>query len=190
MFIVKNKYFLIIQSIKDLDLKKIKKRNKFSIIYRNHNNLDKIIDLLRFRNSCRLKGISFFIANNLKLAVLLKADGIYLSSYNNSLKSLNSKGFKFQLIGSAHNLKEIINKIKQGCKTILLSKLFLVDYDKKAAYLGVSKFNNFLKINKNLIPLGGIKQSNYKALNIVNSEGLALLSEVKKKPTNIISRLF
>ena len=36
MFILKNKYFLIIESIKDIDLKNIKKRNKFFIIYRNN----------------------------------------------------------------------------------------------------------------------------------------------------------
>ena len=38
MFILKKKYFLIIESIKDLDLKNIKKHNKFNIIYRNKKN--------------------------------------------------------------------------------------------------------------------------------------------------------
>ena len=85
MFIVKKNYFLIIESIKDLDLKKIKKRNKFSIIYRNRKNSDNINDLLRFRKTCKLKSIRFYVANNFKLAVILKTDGIYLSSYNNSL---------------------------------------------------------------------------------------------------------
>ena len=31
MFILKNKYYLIIESIKDIDLKNIKIRNKFSL---------------------------------------------------------------------------------------------------------------------------------------------------------------
>ena len=35
MFILKKKYYLIIESIKDINLKNIKKRNKFIIIYRN-----------------------------------------------------------------------------------------------------------------------------------------------------------
>ena len=35
MFILKKKYFLIIESIKDIELINIKKRNKFIIIYRN-----------------------------------------------------------------------------------------------------------------------------------------------------------
>ena len=190
MFIIKKKYFLIIESIKDFELKKIKKRNKFCIIYRNNKKKEHINDLLNFRKLCKLKSVKFFIANDLKLAIKLKADGIYLSSYNNSLKFLFYKRDMFDLIGSAHNQKEISMKIRQGCSLILLSKLFLVNYDKKAPYLGVVKFNSNLIINKNLIPLGGINIKKLNSLRNVNSEGFALLSEVKKKPAKIINRLF
>ena len=190
MFILKNKYFLIIESIKDLELKKIKKRNKFSIIYRNHKNPENITDLLKFRKLCKLKAINFFVANNIQLAKILSADGVYLSSYNNTYKSLNLKRQNFQLIGSAHNLKEITEKVKQGCSFILFSKLFLVSYDKKSPYLGIVKFNNKLQLNKNLIPLGGININKLNSLRNINCIGFALLSEVKKKPANIINRLF
>ena len=190
MFIRKNKYFFIIESIKDIDLKNIKKRDKFSVIYRNKNNLENISDLLNFRRFCKLKSIKFYVANNAKLAVLLNSDGIYISSFNKSLRVLLFKKPNFKLIGSAHNLKEISLKTKQGCKLILLSKLFLVNYNKKAPFLGVVKFNNFLKINKNLIPLGGISLDNLNNLNNINCKGVALLSEVKKKPAKILSRLF
>ena len=37
MFILKKKYFFIIESIKDIELKNIKNFGKFSIIYRNKN---------------------------------------------------------------------------------------------------------------------------------------------------------
>ena len=84
MFIVKNKYFLIIENTKDIDLKNIKIRNKFYVIYRNHKKSNDIIDLLRFRQICKLKAIKFIIANDIKLAISLKCDGIYLSSYNKS----------------------------------------------------------------------------------------------------------
>ena len=76
------------------------------------------------------------------------------------------------------------------CNLILFSKLFLVNYDKKAPFIGIIKFNNLLKLNKNLIPLGGINENNLNSLNIINSTGLALMSEIKKKPTKIFSRLF
>jgi len=190
MFIRKNKYFLIIESIKDIDLKNIKKRNKFSIIYRNKNNLENISDLFNFRRFCKLKSIKFYIANNINLAILLKSDGIYLSAFNKSLRPLSLKKSNFTLIGSAHNLQEITLKKKQGCKTILFSKLFPVRYDEIAPYFGVVKFNNYLIINKNLIPLGGISINNLNNLNNINCKGFAILSEIKKKPAKIINRLF
>ena len=61
----------------------------------------------------------------------------------------------------------------------------MVEYDKKAPYLGVLKFNNFSKISKNLIPLGGIKKGNLNQLKNVYCVGFALLSEVKKSRLNI-----
>ena len=45
MFAFKKKYFLIIESIKDIDLRNIKKNNKLTIIYRNYNKNDDKIKL-------------------------------------------------------------------------------------------------------------------------------------------------
>ena len=50
--------------------------------------------------------------------------------------------------------------------------------------------DNYLKINKNLIPLGGISINNLNSLNNINCQGFAMLSEIKKKPAKIFSRLF
>ena len=47
MFTKKIRYFLLIESIKDIDLKNIKIRNKFSIIYRNNNKIDNLNELSR-----------------------------------------------------------------------------------------------------------------------------------------------
>ena len=124
MFTKKNYYFLLIETIKDIDLKNIKIRNKFSIIYRNDKKIDNFDNLLNFRKKCKLKSIKFYVANNLPLAISLNSDGIYLSSYNKSFYNLNYKKLNFEIIGSAHNFKEISLKQKQGCSFILLSKLF------------------------------------------------------------------
>ena len=190
MFAKKKKYFLIIKSIKDINLKKIKKRKKFLIIYRNLNNYENMAHLIKFRKECKLKSIDFFVANNIDLAVNLNSDGLYLSSHNRSYKALFLKRLNFKIIGSAHTIKEIFMKVRQGCSEIVLSKLFLVNYDKKSPFLGVIKFNNFTKLNKFLIPLGGINQSNLNSLNSIKCKGFALMSEIKKKPANIINRLF
>ena len=189
MFVKKQKYYLIIENINDINLNNIKKRNKFAIIYRNKKKLEKKRDLKEFRRNCKLKSIDFLIANNLNLAAELNSDGIYLSAHNKSFKALSHKNIRFRIIGSAHSQKEICMKSRQGCDTIIFSKLFVVKYDKYAPILGVIKFNNLLKIQKNLIPLGGINFRNLNKLNQINSKGFALMSEVKKKPAKIFSRL-
>ncbi len=189
MFIIKKKYFLFIERIKDINLSNIKK-NKFVIIYRSYKTKDSLENLIKFRRECFKKKIKFYIANDLKLCVTLKADGIYLSAYNRSFKPLSLLKHKFKIIGSAHSYKEIFEKLKQGCELIIFSKLFVVNYDRKSPYLGLVKYNKFLNyFYKKLIPLGGINYQNLNKLQLINSEGLALLSEVKKKPAKIFSRL-
>ena len=189
MFIIKNKYFLLIESIKEIDLKNIKVRDKYSIIYRDNKKIDEINDLLNVRQKGKKKAINLFVANNIKLALSLNSNGIYISSHNKDLKYLNFKRKNFKIIGSAHNFKEVSLKIRQGCSTILLSKLFMVNYDNKAPYLGVVKFNSFSKISNKILPLGGISDHNLNKMKNVFGDGFALLSEVKKKPAKIFSLL-
>ena len=98
MFSKKIKYFLLIESIKDIDLKNIKIRNKFSIIYRYNNKIDNLNDLSKFRRQCRLKGIKFYVANNHSLAFSLNSDGIYLSSFNKNLNVLSFRKANFEII--------------------------------------------------------------------------------------------
>ena len=83
-----------------------------------------------------------------------------------------------------------MKKKKQGCNTIVLSRLFKTSYKNKKSYFGVIQFN-LIKKNYliNLVPLGGINSANLLKLNLVNSDGLALFSEIKKKPV-ISNRLF
>ena len=191
MIAFKKKYFLIIESIKHISIRKIKKYNKFIIIYRNRGINENLNDLIKFRKECKLKLIDFYVANDMTLSIALNSDGIYLSSHNKSLKVLNKKKPNFKIIGSAHNIKEIYCKLKQGCSYILLSKLFRVDYDLKSPFLGLIKFNIYSKKNPNiLVPLGGIKIKNLNLLKIVDCMAFALLSEIKKKPADIINRLF
>ena len=182
MFVYKKKYFLLIENIRDLDLSNIKLSDKFVIIYRNQKKTDDFNKLLRFRQNCKVKKINFFVSNDYQLMKLIKADGLYISAYNQDLSLLKFKNTKYKLIGSAHNIKEIQQKVLQGCSHILVSRLFKTTYKNKKSFLGAIKFN-LLKINKNmnLVPLGGIRLSNLNKLNIVKCDSLALLSEIKKK---------
>ena len=190
MFISKKKYFLIIESIKDIQLSNIKKSDKINIIYRNKNIGDNISELSNFRKICKIKKIKLFIANNTDLCKFLKADGIYISARNFNLNFRRYKNFNFSIIGSAHNRKEILIKKYQGCSEIIFSRLFKTSYKFKKDYLDIVKFNLLnLSNNNKLIPLGGIRLANLNKLKMSNCSGFVIFSEVKKKPA-IIDRLF
>ena len=186
MFIIKNNYYLYTENTQHMKLDCFKRNRKISIIYRNNGTYENQEKLVKFRKKCKIKKIKFYIANNLELVRNCKADGLYISSYN---KNIYPK-YNSNLIGSAHNFKEIYEKIKQGCKTIILSRLFKTSYENKKDYLGIIKFNLIIKnYSINIIPLGGIRNHNLLKLNLVDSSGLALFSAIKKKPA-ISSRLF
>ncbi len=186
MFIIKNNYYLYIENTLSINLEHLKKSKKIIIIYRNNGDPENYQKLYNFRKKCKIKRFKFYVANNSKLAKECKADGIYVSSYNKK----NYLNYNFNLIGSAHSFKEIYEKIKQGCTTIVLSRLFKTTYKDKKSYLGIVKFN-LIKNNYliNLVPLGGINDKNLLQLNLVNSNGFCLFSEIKKKPA-ISNRLF
>jgi|TARA_B110000971_G_C19798668_1_gene403219 thiamine monophosphate synthase len=186
MFIIKNKYYLYIENTQSIDLNYFKKNKKISIIYRNNGLEESYTKLNKFRQKCKNKKFMFYVANNYKLATACKADGLYLSSYNKKIYP----NFGYNLIGSAHSFKEIYEKIKQGCNTVVLSRLFETSYNNKRSYMGVPRFNLISKnCQAELIPLGGINNKNLLKLNMVDSKGLCLFSEIKKKPA-ISNRLF
>jgi thiamine monophosphate synthase len=184
MFIIKNYYYLYIENIKDLNIDILKNNKKINIILRNFK-INTISELIKYKKKCERRNIKFYIANNPSIAKACNADGLYISSFNKKKYYIN-----IPKIGSAHNLKEISEKIMQGCKNIIFSRLFKTQYKNKKNFHDVVKFNLFqINFKKNLIPLGGIKSNNLLKLNIVKCEGFALLSEIKKKPA-IASRLF
>ena len=122
-----------------------------------------------------------FISNNIKYALSLKLDGIYIPSFNNKVNYLSSFSFqsKFEIIGSAHNYTEIQIKKKQGCKEIFISPIFKVIKNKKN--LDIYNFNKLTNDQKiNYIALGGINKKNYKKIKLTKSIGFAGISWIKK----------
>ena len=184
MFIIKKNYYLYIDNTKSFNLDLLKHSHKFSIIYRNSILSENIKNIILFKKKCDRKKIKFYIANNYNLAKKCNASGLYLSSHNKKIYH------NINVIGSAHNYKEINQKVKQKCKIIILSRLFKTSYKNKKSFFGISKFNLMVKNYKvKLFPLGGINSNNLMKMNLINSIGFAIMSEIKKKPT-ISSRLF
>ena len=156
--------------ISKYETKNIDKLNKQTIvIYRNYNpdisNKEIIIKLKKY---CKKKQINFYLSNNIKLAIKLNLDGAYIPSFN---KSKNHLAFslknKFNIIGSAHNIKEIRIKEKQGVSEIFLSSIF----KKNKNYLGIYKFKLLRKLTKKkIIALGGINKKNIKKLVLIKKK--------------------
>ena len=148
------------------------------IIYRNYpiKKLDKNI-ILKIKKYCKKKLIKFYLSNNIKLALKFNLDGAYIPAFNNSLNHLaylNKKNFK--IIGSAHNLKDIRIKEKQGVEEIFLSSLF----KKNKNYLGINKFKLLSKLTKKkIVALGGISKKNTNKLKMLNLYGFAGISFFK-----------
>ena len=183
MFIIKKNYYLYIDNTKSINLDLLKRPHKYIVIYRNSFLNEDIKKIILFKKKCGRKKIKFFVANFYNLAKKCKADGLYLSSYNKKIYH------NIDVIGSAHNYKQISQKIKQKCNTIILSPLFKTAYKNKKK-IGILKFNFLIKnYNIEIIPLGGIRYNNLLKMNLVNSNSIAIMSEIKKKPV-ISNRLF
>ncbi len=187
----KKSYFLYIENTNFINFNLLKNKANFSIIYRNNNKKEKLYKLQKFLLLCKRSKIKLFIANDTKLALKIGSDGIYLSSYNRTMSLPYIKNFKkMEIIGSAHNFADIHTKLRQGCRKIILSRVFKTNYVNKKTFYGITKFNLITKHFKNyFIALGGIREQNLNKLKLLKCNGVALLSEVKKKPA-IIRRLF
>jgi len=162
--------------INSLDTNNIKKQDKETvIIYRNYSlpktNINKI---LKFKNYLKKRGNKFLLSNNIKLALKIKLDGVYIPSFNKNFNHLAySINSNFIILGSAHNLKEIRIKELQKVQTIFISSIF----KKNRNYLGLNKFKNILEYTKrDTIALGGITKKNLKKLNLLKVNGFAGIS--------------
>ena len=161
--------------------------HKINIILRNYNNFlsqEKLTNVVRFFHNRKQK---IFLSNDVKTAIKAKFDGVYIPSFNrlSNLKNFNLRA-NFEIIGSAHNQCEILQKIDQGCKKIFISPLFKT-YKKK--YLGIVKFNKINLLNsKKIIALGGINQRNLSKLKLTKAEGFASISWIKKNRPKKLGR--
>ena len=151
------------------------------IIYRNYKKKYDQIEILKFKNFCKKRGLKFFLSNNIKLSIKLDLDGAYIPSFNNEYSHLSySIKSDFKLIGSAHNLKEIRVKEKQKVKTIFISSIFKENKN----FLGINRFKIVSNLSRvQVVALGGISENNKRLIKLTKSVGFAGISyfENKKK---------
>jgi len=154
------------------------------VIYRNYKDRNRENQLIKIAQACKKKRYQLFVANDLKLAHKVKADGIYIPSFNKTKKFSNLEKKNLKILGSAHNQKEIHNKIMQNCNAIFLSPLFYVKKSKN--FLGLHKFNYLSSINKtDILALGGISENNIRKLKLLYIKGFGGIRIFKKKPASL-----
>ena len=145
------------------------------IIYRNYSeklpNQNLILEIKKY---CKKRGLKFYLSNNVKLANRLDLDGAYIPSFNKNTKHLAySYKENFNIVGSAHNLREIKIKEKQKVSGIFLSSLF----KKNRNFLGINKFKLLANLtSKKVIVLEKIIKNNIKKLKILNLSQFAGIS--------------
>ena len=150
------------------------------VIYRNYDNPKREAELIKIAKACKKKRYQLFVSNDIKLALKVKADGIYIPSFNKTKRFLNIENKKFIILGSAHNQKEINEKVSQKCRAIFLSPIFHVK--KSIKYLDVFKFNSLSQSNKvNIFALGGITEKNINKLKSLHIKGFGGIGMFKKK---------
>ena len=96
------------------------------IIYRNYNAEKRENELVKIAKACKKNRNQLFVSNDVKLAIKVKAEGIYIPSFNKTKNFANLEKKNIKILGSAHNQKEIHTKITQNCKAIFLSPLLVV----------------------------------------------------------------
>ena len=162
--------------INKFDTNNIDKQDKqTTIIYRNYSTRksDPVL-ILKIKKYCKKKSLKFYLSNDIKLAIKLNLDGVYIPAFNKSVNHLSySLKKNFQIVGSAHNLQEIRIKENQNVRKIFVSSLF----KKNKNFLGIYKFKLLSKLTKkNIVILGGISKKNIKKLDLFKQSDFAGIS--------------
>ena len=151
-----NSYYIISEFNSKIE-RNLKKNSKINVIFRpkvnDYNNqiLKRIIKTNVYNK--------IYLANKSNICPIQGLAGIYISAFNK--KTAISSYFKDKsVVGSAHSIREICEKIRSKCNIIFLSPIFKEKKNKKA--IGMIKFllmsNHFKNIT--FYPLGGIYHPN------------------------------
>ena len=159
------------------------KNINIGIVYRNYKDRKRESQLIKIAKACKKNRFQLFVSNDVKLAHKVKADGIYVPSFNKVKNFSNLEKKNLVILGSAHNQKEIHRKIVQNCSAVFLSPLFYVKKSKD--FLGLHQFNYLSYKNKtNILALGGISKNNIRKLKLLYTKGFGGIRIFKKKPAS------
>jgi thiamine monophosphate synthase len=172
------KYYIFLDELNEKIIKNIQKLKKKKIDLRLVVSEKNFFSILEF---AKISKISFYVVDDLKLAVKYKAFGIFVTGKNKSFVDMPKNTNKIKIIGSAHNQYEYFIKERQGCSTIFLSPIF---YNKKYSLnkkLHINKFNLItLNWKTGVGALGGINLKNLRLIKLTRSNSIGIKSLITK----------
>ena len=175
MHLLKYKIFYFINKFDRNHILKLKRN--INLIFRNYNTNFDLEYYRKIKNFCHSNGFKIYLSNKINVAYKLGFDGVYLSAFNKQFVKNRNFRLNFEILGSAHNLKEIRQKEMQGVKYLFLSPIF---FKKGKESLGITKFNNLSKNSyAQIVALGGVNSYNLKKLKLINVKSFASISFVK-----------
>jgi len=177
------KYYIFIDELNETIKKNILKIKKPSLILNfkilHESSLTSAKNIIAF---CKKNHIPFYILNDIKIAKKLNAHGIFISANNKKISLTLFSNIKFKLIGSAHNQFEYFIKLKQNCKTIMLSPIFYNNKYSQNKILNPIKFNLMsLNWKTEICALGGISKENIKKIKSTKVKSVGIKSWIYKK---------
>jgi thiamine monophosphate synthase len=181
------KFFFFTDSINNEIIKKILKFKNISIIYNSFNKNNNFKELNQIKIFCKKNNIKLYITNDLKLAINIKADGLFL---NNSFKKkllISYKRHNFKIITGVHSQREYWLKTVEIYDDLIISPIYHNNKYSINQILGPIKFNLLtLDWGKRKYALGGINLNNLKKIYLTKSYGVGFISLINnpqiKKP--------
>jgi len=175
MHLLKYKIFYFINKFDRNHILKLKRN--INLIFRNYNTNFDLEYYRKIKNFCHSNGFKIYLSNKINVAYKLGFDGVYLSAFNKQFVKNRNFRLNFEILGSAHNLKEIRQKEIQGVKYLFISPIFF-KIGKES--LGIIKFNNLSKNSyTQIVALGGVNRYNIKKLKLTGVKSFASISLVK-----------
>ena len=181
MNIINLEKYIFIDCLNERIKKEISKLKKTRLIYslkiNNNQALEQFLQIIDFSKKNK---IPLYYADDYKIAIKYKIEGIFLTSLNKRILPTSIKN-KLKIIGSAHNQKEYYIKKNQACEMISLSPLF---YNNKYSVNKILQPLRFNLITNNwnvkLCALGGILKNNRKKIQLTKAEAIGIKRFVLK----------
>jgi thiamine monophosphate synthase len=181
MNIINLEKYIFIDYLNERIKKEIIKLKKTCLIYslkiNNNQALEQFLQIVDFSKKNK---IPLYYADDYKVAIKYKIEGIFLTSLNRRILPTSIKN-KLKIIGSAHNQIEYYIKKNQACEMISLSPLFYNNKYSINKILQPLKFNLIANNwNAKLCALGGILENNLKKVQLTKASAIGIRRFVLK----------